>query len=81
MIYEFYESFLSKCYLQIGQFHERISRLQSSFEKNELLHQKLEYELALSQQEVNAEKKHRKEDTTLYNKQLSTQQGKETYAL
>jgi len=34
--------------------------------------------LALSQQEVNAEKKHRKEDTTLYNKQLLTQQGKET---
>eukprot|EP00111_Clytia_hemisphaerica_P002381 TCONS_00006802-protein len=48
--------------LEIGKLHEKISKIQSSFEKNELIRQKLEYELTVSQQETNKEKRKRAED-------------------
>lgn len=55
--------------------HEKISKIQSSFEKNELIRQKLEYELTVSQQETNKEKRKRAEDQKNFKYEIEQLQG------
>ena len=60
---------------QVIELEERIAKLRASFEKNELVRRKLEYELTVARKELNNEVRNRKQEGEIKKKEVDECKG------